>query len=1209
MEKGYNLNGWHVYIDANNDGTETQVKENGEALLLTAEQLKDYVLPVGKKSIFKAIFTPYTYLLNYAHAELYLHDGSSSGAEATNFKFKETETFANQSIDYGEHPTDGPTSVIINNASLYSFLNWSYEYVDANGIARSGIIEETDASVKTCQQVTESEACTVVLKDYKNFVMYGRPEADKDTPIMMTANYAKKPFAAAQTKANGHVDVALTEEGLEAASTKLFDSVDLDKPLSADNKDDAFIKYYPDKWFYLSSIQADDLYGNTCTVNLKFNADNGEAVPTGTVNTCGIGQTQNKDTIQIDVNAAGNTIHVSDFETDASSAVFTLTFSEYPKHNVNFFALDTDNKTEDADDVYFGQNKDIHETDKIGTAISEKPTREGYTFVGWAEAYEVLGSKDTQTAAAYSSDTVMGDKDQDYYAVWRKNVYAVTFYDYDGNEIDANGDDAGNTQMVDYMDDATSPDKLPTPVTIPTKEGYTFAGWDKSLNDITHDLDVYAVYTRNFYTVAFYDHDMKVISTETYGHGDILQYPTVTHDDYTFEGWYSNEALTSAFPIVEDYIVESNLNIYAKCTKNEEDTFTVEFVDDEGNLLKNEDVVKHGNATAPADPVKEGYTFVGWDKPYTDVTEDTTVTAVFKKNDSTDLVVRFFDHDQTLMKTQVVAMGAAASAPAAPTHNAFKFLGWNKAFNHITENTDVTAQCAPVTFTVNYFGKSNEVLKTEIVDYGQDGNPPAVTAPEGTVFTGWDKDYHNITEDTDLYGQFATQKFSVVYKVEEALGSEIIKIDEVEYNEASSVPTPPEKTGYVFAGWKFITVGNNNLEHVTQNITVEAKYVEKAAEGKINVIYLDHDGSLTASTVKNKPSIIAIADVPVLTDPHGDSFTFKYWSLNGEEVEFPYTIANTQSDPLVFKAVCELVSHEVLFVSDDYVAGGTGTILSSQTVKHHGSAEAPEPPTKDGYTFVGWDTAFDDVTGDLIVKPIYTQDTYTAIFYNDDGSVFAFDQGHYGELIEGPTADPVSGLSDANHFLYFKGTGGKMYADTAVYTGNMSYTAVYKQYGSITTDGDRIGGNDFSHYIDDGELSINDIINKGGIEAFDKDGNPIPADKLTFDQTQLKTIQDAIKNGTTGEYALTITTPDGTSITIIITLKKRPVTERGPWVVTFLDCSGNTISVQSVEDGKDASAPKGYAYSGYWNVTAHKDIYPNTCTAFRFPVVITGDKS
>ena len=63
--------------------------------------------------------------------------------------------------------------------------------------------------------------------------------------------------------------------------------------------------------------------------------------------------------------------------------------------------------------------------------------------------------------------------------------------------------------------------------------------------------------------------------------------------------------------------------------------FTVTFADHDGTVLLTVTVEPGGSATPPADPVREGYTFAGWDGSYTNVTADTTVTATYTINSYT----------------------------------------------------------------------------------------------------------------------------------------------------------------------------------------------------------------------------------------------------------------------------------------------------------------------------------------------------------------------------------------------------------------------------------------------------------------------------------------------------------------------------------------------------------------------------------------------
>ena len=124
-----------------------------------------------------------------------------------------------------------------------------------------------------------------------------------------------------------------------------------------------------------------------------------------------------------------------------------------------------------------------------------------------------------------------------------------------------------------------------------------------------------------------------------------------------------------------------------------EETFTVTFKDYNGAVLKTETVNKGANATPPADPARDGYTFVGWSGSYTNVTKDVTVTAQYQENEpeTVTYTVQFTDFDGTILKTQVVEEGSAASAPADPSREGYEFIGWDKAFDNVTSNLTVTA--------------------------------------------------------------------------------------------------------------------------------------------------------------------------------------------------------------------------------------------------------------------------------------------------------------------------------------------------------------------------------------------------------------------------------------------------------------------------------------------------------------------------------------
>ena len=81
----------------------------------------------------------------------------------------------------------------------------------------------------------------------------------------------------------------------------------------------------------------------------------------------------------------------------------------------------------------------------------------------------------------------------------------------------------------------------------------------------------------------------------------------------------------------EEIDIKSGNTALTDATLHTNDVFyTVTFVDYDGTQLKAEQVIEGGNATAPADPERKGYTFTGWDKAFTNVTANMTVTATYE---------------------------------------------------------------------------------------------------------------------------------------------------------------------------------------------------------------------------------------------------------------------------------------------------------------------------------------------------------------------------------------------------------------------------------------------------------------------------------------------------------------------------------------------------------------------------------------------------
>ena len=308
-------------------------------------------------------------------------------------------------------------------------------------------------------------------------------------------------------------------------------------------------------------------------------------------------------------------------------------------------------------------------------------------------------------------------------AAAQPEMHTVTFKDWDGTVL--------KTQEVQHGGDAEAPAD-------PTRTGYTFTGWDKAFTNITADLVVTAQYEINTYTVTFKDWDGTVLKTQEVQYGGDAEAPAdPTRTGYTFTGW--DKAFTN---ITADLVVTAQYEI---------NTYTVTFKDWDGTVLKTQEVQHGGDAEAPADPTRTGYTFTGWDKAFTNITADLVVTAQYEINTYT---VTFKDWDGTVLKTQEVQYGGDAEAPADPTRVGYTFTGWDKAFTNITADLVVTAQYEINTYTVTFKDWDGTVLKTQEVQYGGDAEAPADPTRTGYTFTGWDKAFTNITADLVVTAQY-----------------------------------------------------------------------------------------------------------------------------------------------------------------------------------------------------------------------------------------------------------------------------------------------------------------------------------------------------------------------------------------------------------------------------------------------------------------------
>ena len=287
------------------------------------------------------------------------------------------------------------------------------------------------------------------------------------------------------------------------------------------------------------------------------------------------------------------------------------------------------------------------------------PTKEGYTFAGWSPEFpETM----PLNGAALK-------------ATWTINQYTITF--------DSNGGTAVAPITQDYGTNVTAPAD-------PTKEGYTFAGWDKAVPETmpAENMTLTAQWTVNEYTMTFVldNGQENVVKKQNYG-TELTAPENVVKTGYSFNGWS---------PEVPATVPASDKTFTAQWTINQ---YTITFDSNGGTAVAPITQDYGTNVTAPADPTKEGYTFAGWDKavPETMPAENVTLKATWTPitySISYDLDGGSLEQGDT--NPEEYTIESEAITLKNPTKEGFEFTGWT--------GTDLTEATMTVTIAKGSIG-------------------------------------------------------------------------------------------------------------------------------------------------------------------------------------------------------------------------------------------------------------------------------------------------------------------------------------------------------------------------------------------------------------------------------------------------------------------------------------------------------------------------
>ena len=172
--------------------------------------------------------------------------------------------------------------------------------------------------------------------------------------------------------------------------------------------------------------------------------------------------------------------------------------------------------------------------------------------------------------------------------------------------------------------------------------------------------------------------------------------------------------------------------------------YTVTFQSEGGSEVASQ-IRANTPADQPADPTKEGYTFIGWYNGEsewsfeTPVTADLTLTAKWQINRYT---ITFDTAGGSEVPSITQDYGTAITAPANPTKTGYTFAGWDREIPTAmpAENMTITARWQVNQYTITFKPENGgeDIVITQ--DYGTAITAPANPTKTGYTFAGWNRE-------------------------------------------------------------------------------------------------------------------------------------------------------------------------------------------------------------------------------------------------------------------------------------------------------------------------------------------------------------------------------------------------------------------------------------------------------------------------------------
>ena len=334
------------------------------------------------------------------------------------------------------------------------------------------------------------------------------------------------------------------------------------------------------------------------------------------------------------------------------------------------------------------------------------------------------------------------------------------------------------------------------------------------------------------YIVRFNSNGGNAISEQVVEEGNSATKPQdPIRDGYIFIEWLLNGRSYDF-----NSIVDKDITLSAKWAEDvpEKELVTIKFNSDGGTTIANIVIEKGSKVEKPADPTKDGYTFVEWqlsDSKYDfeqEVTEDIELVAKWNKNKTEDKP-----------STNKPSNNNSGNNNSGNNNSGNNNSGNNNSGGSTTPTTPTTPTVKK--YTVSFDSNGGSSVASQTVEEGKKASKPSNPTRSGYTFAGWTLNGSAYDFNSAVKGNITlvakwnknVNKYTVSFN---SNGGSSVASQTVEEGNKATKPSDPTRSGYTFAGWTLNGSAYNFSSAVTGNITLVAKWNQKSYTIKISAV-------------------------------------------------------------------------------------------------------------------------------------------------------------------------------------------------------------------------------------------------------------------------------------------------------------------------------------------------------------------------------------